>query len=69
MKPRPAGGIRRARDRKRSKGVCEDRSGDCICRYGLNFFATAYITCRCGIIRLEILESSKVSQLRNISCH
>lgn len=40
MKPRPAGGLWRAHGRKRSKGVCEDRSDDCICiyRYGLNFF-------------------------------
>lgn len=52
MKPRPARGLRRARGRKRSKGVCEDRSGDCICRYGIELFC---INVR-EIIRLEILE-------------
>lgn len=31
MKPRPPWALRRAHCRKRSKGVCEDRSGDCIC--------------------------------------
>lgn len=53
MKPRPARGLRRARGRKRSKGVCEDRSGDCICSsYGIELFC---INVR-QIIRLEILE-------------
>lgn len=49
---RPARGLRRARGRRRNKGVCEDRSGDCICRYGIEFFC---INVR-EIIRLEILE-------------
>lgn len=37
MKPRPVGLIRRARGRMQGKGFCEDRSSDCICRYGLIF--------------------------------